>query len=332
MEKTFKALVVEENSRGEYQRSIRKWSIGRLPKHKVLVRVYYSSLNYKDALSASGHRGVTQEYPHIPGIDAAGIVEKSEDERFQSGDQVIVTSYDLGQNTPGGFGRFIRVPADWVVPLPKGLHLFESMALGTAGLTAALGVHHLRRNDVTAGKGTVLVTGATGGVGTMAVGILARLGYEVVAATGKTEQESFLKKIGAGSVIHREEVQDSSSKPLLGGQWAGAIETVGGSMLDTVLRQTHRNGTVACCGNVLGHELHTNVYPFILRGVTLAGIDSGNCPMKHRRKLWKRLGTSWKPRHLSEVSRSCSLEELNREIDLILEGGQVGRVVVEHEE
>ncbi|SHG72271.1 putative quinone oxidoreductase, YhdH/YhfP family [Fodinibius roseus] len=331
MTDTFKALVVEETAEDTFRRSVKQWPLDRLPDHEVLVRVHYSSLNYKDALSASGNKGVTQEYPHIPGIDAAGIVKESKDGRFQAGDKVIVTSYDLGQNTPGGFGRFIRVPGDWVVPLPVGLRLFESMALGTAGLTAAIGIHHLRRHEVEAGGGPLLVTGATGGVGTMAVSILAKLDYEVVAATGKTEQESFMKEIGATSVIHRDEVQDRSSKPLLGSRWSGVIETVGGRMLDTALRQTQPNGTVACCGNVLGHQLQTSVYPFILRGVTLSGIDSGHCPMKLRRQLWKRLGASWKPGHLPEISRSCSLEELNSEIDLILEGGQVGRVVVEHE-
>lgn len=328
----FKALVVEETAEDTFRRSVKQWPADRLPDHEVLVRVHYSSLNYKDALSATGNKGVTRQFPHIPGIDAAGIVEESEDERFQRGDEVIVTSYDLGQNTPGGFGRFIRVPGDWVVPLPAGLRLFESMALGTAGLTAAIGIHHLRRHEVEAGGGPVLVTGATGGVGTMAVSILAKLDYEVVAATGKMEQEPFLKEIGAASVIHRNEVQDRSSKPLLGGRWSGVIETVGGRMLDTALRQTQPNGTVACCGNVLGHQLQTSVYPFILRGVTLAGIDSGHCPMKLRRQLWKHLGASWKPGRLREISRTCSLEELNSEIDLILEGRQVGRLVVEHEE
>lgn len=331
MSRIFKALVVEETSEDTFRRLVKNRKVEQLPGHNVLIRVNYSSLNYKDALSASGHRGVTQQFPHTPGIDAAGVVEESRDDRFHPGDRVIVTGYDLGQNTPGGFGQYIRVPGDWVVPLPAGLSFFESMALGTAGLTAAIGTHHLREHGVEAGNGPVLVTGATGGVGTMAVSILARLGYEVVTATGKTEQESFLKERGAASVIHRDDIQDRSSEPLLSSRWAGAMDTVGGSILDTVLRQTKHNGTVTCCGNVLGHQLHTNVYPFILRGVTLAGIDSGNCPMKLRRQLWKRLASSWKPRHLPEVSRSCSLEELNSEIDLILKGGQIGRVVVEHE-
>ena len=317
MTDSFKALVVEETSDGTFNRQVREWPTGRLPDHEVLIEVQYSSLNYKDALSATGNRGVTREFPHIPGIDAAGVVREG-DGAFSPGDRVIVTSYDLGQNTPGGFGRYIRVPADWVVPLPDGLSLYESMALGTAGLTAAIGIHHLRHNRVMPGEGPVVVTGATGGVGTLAISILSKLEYRVVAATGKTERRPFLESIGAAEVIHRDEVQDESSKALLSSRWAGAIDTVGGLMLDTVLRQTSQGGTVACCGNVLGHELHTNVYPFILRGVHLAGIDSGYCPMELRQKLWSKLATEWKPEPLDTLSRSCELGELNDQIDIIL--------------
>ncbi len=328
MNNTFRALVVEETSEGKFSRSIQEWEIDKLPENDVLVKVRYSSLNYKDALSATGHKGVTQEYPHIPGIDAAGIVVKSEDSRFKKDDPVIVTSYDLGQNTPGGFGQYISVPSDWIVPLPDSLSLRESMIIGTAGFTAAIGVHHLQHNNLEPDNGTILVTGATGGVGTMAIAILCRLGYEVTAATGKMNQESFLKKTGASSVIHREEVQDDSSRPLLSSRWAGAIDTVGGIMLDTAIRQTKHTGTVACCGNVLGHELHTNVYPFILRGVHLAGMDSGNCLMELRKELWQKLASSWKPDKLESLAKEYSLDELNNEIDRILEGKQVGRVLV----
>lgn len=329
MSDRFKALVVEETAEGEFERSVKEWPISRLPDHDVLIKVHYSSLNYKDALSASGNKGVTRHYPHIPGIDAAGLVTESNDERFRKGDRVIVTGYDLGQNTFGGFGQFIRVPGDWIVPLPDGLTLRESMILGTAGFTAAIGIHHLRHNNIEPESGKILVTGATGGVGTMAVGILSKLGYEVIAATGKMERESFLKETGAANVIHRDEVQDRSSKPLLSSRWAGAIETVGGLMLDTTIRQTQHNGIVACCGNVLGHELHTNVYPFILRGVGLMGIDSGNCLMDLRQKLWKKLAKEWKPKSLDSVARSCSLEELKREIKKIRNGQQVGRVLLD---
>ncbi|WP_445664223.1 YhdH/YhfP family quinone oxidoreductase [Fodinibius sp. AD559] len=325
---TFKALVVEEQSDGSFVRSIKQWPIDKLPDHEVLVEVQYSSLNYKDALSATGNKGVTKNYPHIPGIDAAGIVAESSNPEFSSGDKVIVTSYDLGQNTSGGFGRYIRVPADWIVPLPKKISLRESMIIGTAGFTAAIGVHHLQHNNVKPDSGNILVTGATGGVGIMAVSILSKLRYNVTAATGKIDQKNFLLNVGATKVIHRDEVQDESSRPLLSSKWAGAIDTVGGIMLDTTLRQTQHNGTVACCGNVLGHELHTNVYPFILRGVHLAGMDSGNCEMKLRKKLWQKLASEWKPENVEQLSRECSLEELDNEIDRILNGQQVGRVLV----
>lgn len=328
MSNSFKALVVNEREDGSFSRSVREWQTDDLPENDVLIEVHYSSLNYKDALSATGNKGVTKQFPHIPGIDAAGKVSASRDDRFSEGDPVIITGYDLGQNTFGGFGQYIRVPGDWIVPLPEHLSLRESMILGTAGFTASIGVHRLRHNNIQPENGTVLVTGATGGVGSTSVAILSKLGYEVTAATGKMEQANFLKKIGATSVIHRQEVQDESSKPLLSSRWAGVIDTVGGIMLNTALRQTKHNGTVACCGNVLGHELHTNVYPFILRGITLTGMDSGNCLMELRKNLWTHLSKDWKPKKLQELARECSLEELDKEIDRILGGQQVGRVLV----
>ncbi len=325
---TFKALVVEEQPNGLFDRKIKQWPIENLPDNEVLIEVHYSSLNYKDALSASGNKGVTKTYPHIPGIDAAGIVVESKNSQFSSGDKVMVTSYDLGQNTPGGFGKYIRVPASWIVPLPQNLSLQESMVIGTAGFTAAIGVHHLRHNDITPKSGEILVTGATGGVGVMAIAILSYLGYNVTAATGKMDQKEFLTNTGATTIIHRDKVKDESSRPLLSSKWGGAIDTVGGIMLDTTLRQTQHNGTVACCGNVLGHELHTNVYPFILRGVHLAGIDSGNCKMELRKQLWQKLADEWKPSNMDQLAKEVSLEELNKEINRILKGKQVGRILV----
>ncbi len=325
---TFKALVVEEQSDGSFQRSVKECTTDQLPDHEVLIEVRYSSLNYKDALSATGNKGVTKNYPHIPGIDAAGIVAESSNPQFSSGDKVIITGYDLGQNTSGGFGQHIRVPGDWIVPLPEQLSLHESMIIGTAGFTAAIGVHHLQHNKVTPDSGNILVTGATGGVGIMAISILSKLGYNITAATGKIDQKTFLQDMGASKVIHRNKVQDETSRPLLSSKWAGAIDTVGGIMLDTALRETQHNGTVACCGNVLGHELHTNVYPFILRGVHLAGMDSGNCEMELRRELWKKLAEEWKPENLEQLSKERSLQELDDEIDRILKGQQVGRILV----
>lgn len=328
MPDTYKALVVEETENGNYTRSIKNRSVNDLPDHEVLVEVYYSALNYKDGLSATGNKGVTQQFPHTPGVDAAGIVAESQDKRFSKGDKVIVTSFDLGQNTAGGFGQYIRVPGDWIVPLPKGLTLRESMMLGTAGFTAAYGVHHIINNGTKTEDGPILVTGATGGVGSLAIALLALNGFDVVAATGKTDQADYLKSIGAAEVIHRDEISDDSGKPLLGSRWAGALDTVGGSMLDVVLRQTKHNGTVACCGNILGGELKTSIYPFILRGVSLMGIDSGICLMPMRKKIWDLLATDWKPSILEIICRECLLNKLNEEIDKILAGGQIGKVVV----
>lgn len=330
-DKTFKALVVSEQEDGSFQRNIEQRVLDSLPDNDVLVKVHYSSLNYKDALSASGNRGVTQQFPHTPGIDAAGVVEESRDDRFRKGDKVIVTSYDLGQNTPGGFGEYIRVPGDWIVPLPEGLTLRESMILGTAGFTAAYGIYKLRHNEVDPDNGSILVTGATGGVGSLAVTLLAHLNYRVVAVTGKTGQKEYLENLGARKIIGRQAVYPDSNKPLLSGRWIGAIDTVGGEMLDAVIRQIKHNGTVACCGNVLGHDLKTSIYPFILRGVSLMGIDSGICPMPMRRKLWHLLANKWKTDKLEAIARECKLEEMNREIERILGGGQAGRVLLKHD-
>lgn len=325
--KTYKALVAWENGDGFIQ-SVKELSVNDLPDHDVLIRVHYSSLNYKDALSATGHKGVTISYPFTPGVDAAGVVEESRDKRFEPGDKVIVTSYDLGMNTPGGFGQYIRVPGDWIVPLPDGMSLKESMIIGTSGLTAAIGAEKIVNQRIITKNEPVLVTGATGGVGSFAVGVLSQLGYKVVAATGKQDQTGFLKDLGAAEVIPREEVTDVPGKPLLTGKWIAAVDTVGGNMLDCVIRQAKHNGAVACCGNVLGHELHTNIYPFILRGVSLMGIDSGIALMKDRLRTWSLLSGEWKPQFLEKIFRETSLEELPAEINIILEGGQVGTVLV----
>jgi len=329
-ELSFKALVVSEQDDGSYHREIKERSVRSLPDNDVLINVHYSSLNYKDVLSATGNKGVTRHFPHTPGIDAAGIIEESEDNRFKKGDEVIVTSFDLGQDTPGGFGEYISVPGDWIVPLPDGMTLRESMIYGTAGFTAAYGVYKLKHNEIEPGSGRILVTGATGGVGSMSVALLAHLNYKVEAVTGKKDQESFLKKLGAEKVIGRDEVYSKSRSPLLSARWVGAIDTVGGEMLDAVIRQTEHNGTVACCGNVLGHDLNTSIYPFILRGVSLMGIDSGICLMPMRKKIWHLLATDWKLRNLEELATEITLEELNAEIENILKGRQVGRTLLKH--
>ena len=327
--KTFKAMVVQETADGTYARRIAEKSLDDLPAGEVLVRVHYSSLNYKDGLSATGHRGVTKNYPHTPGVDAAGVVEVSLSEAFQPGDEVIVTSYDLGMNTSGGFGQFIRVPADWVVPLPENLSPRESMAYGSAGLTAGFCILKLQEHGITPERGEILVTGATGGVGSFAVAMLAKIGYQVVAVTGKMDEKQFLIDLGATEVISRDEATDTSGKPLLKGRWAGVVDAVGGEILATAIRSTKLHGAVTCCGNVASPDLPINVYPFILRGISLVGIDSQSFPMTFRRQTWEKIATEWKLDNLDRQTSVCSLEELDSEIDRILAGKQKGRVIVD---
>lgn len=325
---TFTALVVEKTADKRFQRSIRERSLADLAGGELLVRVHYSSLNYKDALSATGHPGVTRQFPHTPGIDAAGEVVSCADNAFSAGEKVIVTSYDLGMETDGGFGQYIRVPSSWAVRLPENLTLRESMALGTAGLTAALSLYGLERADVRPEEGEILVTGATGGVGCMAVAMLSRAGYRVVASTGKSGNEPFLLSLGAARVISRDEVTASSEKPLMAEKWAGAVDVVGGTTLAAVLKSTRYGGTVTCCGLVGSTELNMNVYPFILRGVSLLGVDSVQCPHPLRVKIWQRMALEWKPACLERMVRECTLSGLDQEIDTILKGGQTGRVLV----
>lgn len=331
MERGFKALVVSERPEGGFERSVRTRQLADLPANDMLIRVRYSSLNYKDALSATGHRGVTRRYPHTPGIDAAGEVVESADADFRPGDAVIVTGYDLGMNTPGGFGQYIRVPSAWVVRKPEGLTLRESMALGTAGLTAALSVHQLQRHALTPEQGDVLVTGASGGVGCWAVAILSKLGYRVVAATGKADAGDWLKQLGAQAVLPRDDLRDASGKALLNERWAGVVDAVGGDILATAIKATKRGGCVVCCGNVASPELHITVYPFILRGVTLQGVDSAETPMALRLQMWHNLANSWKPSPMAfeAIAQTVTLAGLDPMIDAILQGKVRGRVVVD---
>ncbi len=329
--KTFKAFYVEEASNGNVSASVKEVPLTFLPDHEVLIKVQYSSLNYKDGLSASGNKGVTQSYPHIPGIDAAGVVVEDASGTFKKEQKVVVTGQDLGSNTPGGYGRYIRVPKEWVVPLPEGLDLETAMLYGTAGFTAMYGIKRLQRELIAPQNGKVLVTGATGGVGSLAVFFLAELGFEVIAATGKLDRSGFLKSIGAAEVIPREEITEVDKNFLLSRQWNGAIETVGGEMLDAVIRQTNHDGAVACCGNILGHKLETNIYPFILRGVSLLGIDSAICKMPMRLKIWEAIAGMDSTKLPENYASRIDLEGLQKEIDTILKGEQWGRVIVEHQ-
>jgi acrylyl-CoA reductase (NADPH) len=327
-DRTFRAMVVRESATGKFTRQIEDRTFDDLPAGDVLIQVRYSSLNYKDALSAIGAKGVTRKYPHTPGIDAAGVVEESTGEAFGAGDRVLVTGYDLGMNTPGGFGQYIRVPAAWVVRLPENLTLRESMVYGTAGFAAALSVSKLEQYGITPDRGEILVTGASGGVGSIAVGILARDGYQVVAATGKSEAERYLLDLGATRVIPRDRARDTTGHGLLPARWAAGVDTVGGEYLDTMLKSTRYGGAVACCGNVASGELSTSVYPFILRGVSLLGVDTANCPPNLRWDLWQKLASNWKLAELDRLASDHTLADLDAEIDRILAGQQQGRIVV----
>jgi len=327
MNKKFKALVVTEEN-GKFIRKIDERKIDDLPAGDVLIKVKYSSLNYKDALSAIGNKGVTRKYPHTPGIDATGIVAETSSNKFKEGDEVLVTGYDLGMNTSGGFAEYIGVPSEWIVKLPKGLAIKESMVFGTAGFTAALALYKLEQCSEVKIQGEVLVTGATGGVGSLAVAILSKNSYQVVPSTGKKDQTEYLKKIGAKEVIGRDEVDDKSNRPLLNRRWKAAIDTVGGNILATVIKQMDYRCSVASCGNTYSPELHTTVFPFILRGVNLLGINSAETPMDLRLKIWEKLANEWKPYCLDEIYTECSLEQLSDKIDLILQGQIIGRVVI----
>jgi len=326
MENTkFKALEVSEID-GEFKREIIEKEINDLPEADLRINVKYSSLNYKDALSAAGNKGVTREYPHTPGIDAAGIVVEDKSGTYKKGDKVIVTGYDFGMNTDGGFEEYIRIPAGWAVKLPQNLSLRESMIYGTAGFTAALSVYKLLEADVD--KNNILVTGASGGVGSFACAILAKIGYKVTAATGKSGARYYFNNLGVENVIDRKEVDDDSGRMLLKEKWDGVIDTVGGNMLTTAIKSTKYDGAVTCCGNVASAKLDLNVYPFILRGVSLFGIDSVQCKRELREEVWQKIASDWKVDQLDEFSTEVPLEDLNDQIENMLAGNSKGRVIV----
>lgn len=324
---TFTALQARENAAGVFEQVIVQRDTSELPAGELLIRVKYSSLNYKDALSASGNRGVTKSFPHTPGIDAAGVVEASSVAEFSVGDEVIVTGYDLGMNTAGGFAQYIRIPASWALKRPKGLSLRDSMVLGTAGLTAALCVDKLERAGVTPDAGPIVVTGATGGVGSIAVVLLSSLGYSVTAATGKEQQTEFLKSLGADAVVLRSQFQEGTPRPLLKEQWGGAVDTVGGEILFNVLKSLRYGASAACCGLTAGVDFNANVLPFILRGVNLLGVDSVELPLVVKASMWDKLSLQWKV-NLDALVSEVTLEQVPKAIEQILAGKQVGRVLV----
>jgi acrylyl-CoA reductase (NADPH) len=328
MNNNFKALVVNFDENKKIYRSIINRSIDQLPKGDVLIRVYYSSINYKDILSASGNLGVTRKYPHTPGIDAAGIVVTSISDQFKKGDKVIVISHDLGMNTPGGFGEYISVPSSWISKLPSNLTLKESMILGTAGFTAGICIQELLYQKITPDLGPIIVSGATGGLGSIAINILSKLGYFVIASSGKAESINFLKLIGSSEIVGRDILDDNSKMPQLKERWIAGIDTLGGNSLSTMIKSCKKYGTIISTGNIASQNLETSILPFILRGIKLIGINSEYKNNLERDFIWKQLANAWKPDNLQDIVTLCPLNDLNNKIDNFLNGRQVGRVVV----
>jgi alcohol dehydrogenase len=324
---SFRAFRVEKNDSG-FVRSVTQRDVEDLPDGEVLIDVQYSSLNYKDALSATGNPGVTRVFPHTPGIDAAGLVVASSDTAFAQGDAVVVIGFDLGMGTSGGFAERIRVPANWVVKLPDGLSARESMRIGTAGFTAAECVQKLEQAGMTPASGPVLVTGATGGVGSVAVKLLATLGYEVAAVTGKPQQHDFLRGLGATEFLTREEAAAGADKPMLAERWGGVVDTVGGDILFNGVKSLRYGCSLAACGLVAAPQFSASVLPFILRHVNLLGVDSVQLPIAEKTALWSRLATTWKM-DLTDLEEVLSLNDLSAAIDRILVGEMVGRGVLD---
>ncbi len=324
---TYQALESVKTEKGNVLSVVEK-NVDALPEGDLLIKVSYSSLNYKDAMSASGMPGVTRNYPHTPGIDAVGEIDESSNKNFKEGDKVIVTGYDLGMNTSGGFGQYIRVPAEWATPLPNGLSESESMSLGTAGLTAGLSVHALETHRGNSFEGTKsIVTGATGGVGSIALMLLSKLDSEVTAITGKKEQTDFLSRLGASEVILREDLQEVARKPIGKSLWDLGVDVVSGDVLTMLLTSLTPGGAVACSGLVGGPSFESSIFPFILRGNALLGIDSVEIPLEQKSQIWEKFSSDWKL-DLTELTKEVSLDGLETEIQTILQGGQVGRIVV----
>ncbi len=322
---TFKAYRVFND--GRIRGELTEISLNDLDRGEVLLRASFSSVNYKDALAATGAGKIMRRFPMTGGIDVAGEVAASTDPRFREGDRVLVTGYGMSEDHDGGYSQWVRVPADWVVPLPSGLSLWEAMGIGTAGLTAALSIHRMEANGLRPENGPVMVTGATGGVGSLAVDVLAGMGYEVTAVTGKDEEHDFLRRLGAKSVLSRHDLR-MGERPLEKALWAGAVDPVGGELLSWLTRTTLQHGSIASCGLAGGTMLNTSVMPFILRSVNLLGINTGYFSMDLRRELWERLAGDMRPRYLEEISQTIDMEQLPDIFGQFLQGSAKGRTVV----
>lgn len=323
-----KAFVVEKTQEKEYISGVKEVDIPTLGENEVLIESLYSSLNFKDALSSVGNPGVTRVFPHITGIDVSGIVVESNSKEFKKGDEVLVTGYDFGMNTNGGHSQFVKAAASWVIQKPKNITHKEIMTYGTAGLTAALSINELLNNGITPTSGEVLVTGATGGVGSISVAILAKLGFDVVAVSGKVEQIEFLKNLGAKEVILRETFETQNPKPMGSERFAAVIDTVGGNILAQALKAIKYDGVATCCGLTASFELNTNVFPFILRGVRLIGIDSVECKREKKKAAWEKIAHEFKIDVLSDLTTEITLDEIAHAYQNLLSGKAVGRYLV----
>ena len=326
---TYKAFEVREETEKKFVGAIVEKSALELVEGSVSIEVHYSSVNYKDALSASGSKAVTREYPHVPGIDAAGTVLASTDSNFAVGDEVVVTGYDLGMNTAGGFGQQVTVPGGWVTKLPVGLSLRDSMVLGTAGLTAGLCVNKLLLNGITPEAGKVLVTGATGGVGIIACALLVKLGFEVVASTGKLAEAAKLTALGVSEVISREAFSEENPRPMLKESYAAAVDVAGGATLVNVIKSLSYGGSVAACGLVDSPALSATVLPFILRGVNLLGVDSVELPLAQKQQVWNLFANEWALTDIDSLAETIVLAELPAVLAKVLAGGAIGRYVLD---
>ncbi|MCJ8327310.1 MAG: YhdH/YhfP family quinone oxidoreductase [Campylobacterales bacterium] len=321
-----KAFLVEKSEDKKFTSAVKEIEIPEIGENEVLIKTTYSSLNYKDALSSIGNPGVTRVFPHVTGIDVAGIVYKSNSKDFEFGEEVIVTGYDLGMNTNGGHSEYVKVPSSWIIKKPSNISLKELMIYGTAGLTAALSVNELLANGIT--KGEVLVTGATGGVGSISVAILTKLGFTVIALSGKEDKIPYLKSLGAKEVILRSTFEEVSKKPMLKERFDGLIDTVGGDILANALKQIKYNGVVTCCGLTSSYELNTNVFPFILRGVRLIGIDSVETSIEKKTKAWEKIASDFKINTLDELTSEISLKEIPLAFEKILNSKATGRYLI----
>ena len=325
----YKAYLVEENN-GEFIGSVKELDVPDLEEGRLLIKVKYSSLNYKDALAATGAKGVVKSYPFVPGVDVAGEVIKSSSNDFIPGDEVIATGYKIGMAEFGGFGEIVHLPSEWVVKLPENLSLFNAMCHGTAGITAAECVNKIIKGGISNNL-PVLVSGATGGVGSIAVSLLSKLGYEVHAITGKPDENEMLTSMGATKIISRSDFMSEPLKPLDKASYSSAVDTVGGEMLAKMISMISNNGVVSCCGNVGGAMFTSSVFPFILRGVQLSGIDSAESPIDLKKELWNLLANEWLI-DLNNQTKIVNIQEIDNEIRKILDGGQIGRVVIKHGE